>query len=1072
MTRKYDNYVSYHTHSDYSLLDSTTDFKMYIQKAVELGQKAICFTEHGNTRGWVAKKLACDAAGIKYLHGIEMYLTEELEPKVRDNYHTILIAKNYQGFLELNRLISMSTDDVHKYYVGRISFGEFTKISQNIIKISACLASPLNKIDILNPWYDKLARHYDYFEIQPHNCEDQVNYNRHLAALAQKYGKPLIAGTDAHNVNAYFGECRSLLCAAKHKTYGDEDNFDLTYKSREELERFFATQDAIPEDLWQSAIDNTVEMADSVEEFELDTSLKYPILYGTAEKDREMFIQNIKTRLEQKLEAGIIPREQEKAFRDDLNEELRVFTKLGMCGFMQSMSEITTWCHENGIVTGPGRGSVGGSRAAYVTDIIDLNPETWETVFSRFANASRREVGDIDIDVIEEDRPRIFNYIINRFGQKHTAFVPSAGTLKDRGCIDEIVRGLRHRWMTAHQDDPAVQEYERRAKEDKKNFKKVSPETAAMDPNPYKLSFADKIKVEYDHNSDACRKRYKEIFYYFDGMIDTRVSQSVHPAGIVISPITLDDNYGTFVKDGQVILQIDMEEIHEVSLVKYDLLALKTLKIIKDACWFAGIPYPKSYEIDWDDQCVWEDMLRSPVGIFQMEGDYSHKLLRDFEPHSIKDMSLVTACIRPSGASYRNELIAKRPHKNPSPMIDELLKDNFGFLVYQCDVLKFLQQICGLSGSESDNIRRAIGRKDRERLEASLPEILEGYCSKSDKPRDVAEQEAKEFLQILEDSASYMFGYNHSISYCLIGFLCAWLRYYHPHEFITAYLNNAANEDDIKAGTELAEVYGIKITAPRFGVSLSDYMFDREKQVISKGISSVKYMNKKAPMELYNIYHTYHPKTFMEVLRLVDANSSCDDRQISNLIRLDFFFEYGNIRELQRIYALYKYFKRGAAKTISKEKLKDGPLKDIIVSHSRDTNAKGVTLKRYTIEDMDGILEECESYVKSLNLPDADLKSKINDQLDLMGYVAIATNREEDRRKLYVMDTYNLKSGGQVWGVAINVRSIGTGKQTRLTVKRNLFDKKPFSKKSILYADQLYKNQKGYWYLNWYEVIA
>jgi DNA polymerase-3 subunit alpha len=603
------------------LLDSTTDFNLYIQKAVELGQKAICFTEHGNTRGWVAKKMACDAAGIKYLHGIEMYLTESLEPKVRDNYHTILIAKNRQGFLELNRLISMSTDDAHKYYVGRISFEEFLKISQNIIKITACLASPLNKIPISNQWYEKLAQHYDYFEIQPHNCEDQINYNRHLAALAQKYGKPLIAGTDAHNVNAYYGECRILLCAAKHKTYGDEDDFDLTYKSREELEHAFAVQDAIPEDLWQSAIDNTVEMAESVEEFELDTSLKYPILYGTPENDREKFIENVETSLKSKVVDGIIPKEQEQAFKDALDEEIRVFSKLGMCGFMQSMSEITTWCHENGIVTGPARGSVGGSRAAYVTDVIDLNPEKWGTVFSRFANEDRVEVGDIDVDVLEEDRPRIFEYIINRFGQRYTAFVPSAGTLKDRGCIDEIVRGLRHRWMTAHEDDPAVIEYERRAKEDKKAFKRISPETAAMDPNPYKLSVADEIKKEFERDPEACKKKYDEIFYYFDGMLDTRVSQSVHPAGIVISPVTLDDNYGTFIKDDQVILQIDMEEIHEVSLVKYDLLALKTLKILRDACEYAGIPYPKTHEVDWDDQAVWEDMLRSPVGIFQMEGE-------------------------------------------------------------------------------------------------------------------------------------------------------------------------------------------------------------------------------------------------------------------------------------------------------------------------------------------------------------------------------------------------------------------------------------------------------------------
>lgn len=312
--------------------------------------------------------------------------------------------------------------------------------------------------------------------------------------------------------------------------------------------------------------------------------------------------------------------------------------------------------------------------------------------------------------------------------------------------------------MTAHEDDPAVIEYERRAKEDKKAYKKISPETAAMDPNPYKLSVADAIKVEYERDPEACKKKYDEIFYYFDGMVDTRVSQSVHPAGIVISPVTLDDNYGTFIKDDQVILQIDMEEIHEVSLVKYDLLALKTLKIIRDACDYAGIPYPKSYEVNWDDQDVWQDMLKSPVGVFQMEGDYSHKLLREFEPHSIKDMSLVTACIRPSGASYRTDLIARRPHRNPSKMIDDLLKDNLGFMVYQCDVLKFLQEICGLPGSYADTVRRGVARKKREIVDEALPIILDGYCSKSDKPREVAEQEAKEFLQIIEDSASYMFG--------------------------------------------------------------------------------------------------------------------------------------------------------------------------------------------------------------------------------------------------------------------------------------------------------------------------
>lgn len=1042
-----DNYVAYHVHSDYSLLDSTTDFNLYIEKAKQLGQKAICFTEHGNTRGWVAKKMACDAAGIKYLHGVEIYLTESLQEKVRDNYHTILIAKNRQGFLELNKLLSMSTDEDHKYYVGRLSFDEFLNISPNIIKTSACLASPLNKLDVSHPYYERLVKKYDYLEIQPHDCDDQIVYNRHLAALSQKYGIPLIAATDTHSTNQYYAECRSLLAYAKSKHYDTEDDFDLTYKSRGELEEAFRKQDSIPEEVWQAAIDNTVLMANQVEEFELDTSLKYPILYGSAEEDRERFTQNINERLETKLEKGIIPREQEQAFRDAIGEELRVFTKLGMCGFMQSMSEILTWCHENGIVTGPGRGSVTGSRAAYVTDITDVNSETWHTVFSRFCNEGRIEVGDIDTDVIEDDRPKIFNYIIERFGRRKTAFVPSCGTLKDLATIEEIVRGFRRKWAKQH------------------------PESDKSE-NPYQVSLAAKIKADYGKNAEACKQKYKEFFYYFDGFLNTRISQSVHPAGIVISPVTLDDNYGVFHhKDGGVVLQIDMEEIHEVSLVKYDMLVLNTLQIIRDACKLANIPYPKSHEIDWNDQKVWKDMMVSNIGIFQMESPFAGKMLKDFNTKSIFDMSLVTACIRPGGASYREELIARTPHKNPSPLIDELLKDQYGRLVYQEDIIKFLQEVCGLSGGEADTVRRHIARKHEDELEAALPKILEGYCQKSDKPRAVAEEEAKEFIQVIKDSSRYMFNYNHSISYCLIGFLCAWLRCYHPYEFVTSYLNNPAKDEDIRNGTKLAQIYGLKITPPMFGASSDQYMFDPDRKIVSKGISSVKYLNKVVPQQLYAMYHQKKPESFMETLLRIRSETSCNERQLLNLIRIGFFSEYGNIRELQRIYDIFKFFNDGTAKSIKKTKLKDGPMCEIVKRHATDIGVKGNELKSYTITDMPGLLEECERNVLSLGIEEADVKSRIKDQLELMGYIDITTNDPQDRRKLLVLETFELGGPNGVWGVATTVRSIGTGNEARLTVRKSIFDKKPFAQYNILFGAGLYKNKKGYWYLNDYKVL-
>lgn len=776
------NYTVYHLHTELSLLDSCTNFKQYVDRAVELGQKAIAFTEHGNIYQWVAKKMYCDKQGIKYLHGVECYLTEKHvhhnpatgeDFKVRDNFHTILIAKNYAGVLELNKLVSLSTTASHTYYKPRISFDEFLNISNNIIKISACLASPLNKLPISHNMYRRLAKHYDYFEIQPHDFEEQKQFNLHLAQMALELGKPLIAGTDTHSIDKYKAECRSILLAAKHIEYSDEDTFDLTYKTYDELVEMFRKQDILPESVYLEAIENTNRMADSVEPFDLDLSFKYPKLYGA--KDTEVFLQRIDDGLNEKINSGAIKPDQVDNFHSAISEECRVFEKIDMSGFMLFMSELVTWCKSNGIPVGFNRGSCGGSRVAYVTDITDLNPEEWHTVFSRFCNEDRKEIGDIDIDVSPSDRDKVYEYIINRFGQDKTGFILAVGTIKSKGCIDEICRALGVRWNKEHQHDlkelkdtlKALKENKEQSKEQQELIKKYTKDLERLKAenekifakNPWTGKINTTIKSEFETDPDGARKRYPDVFYYYDGLLDTAISQSMHPAGIVASPITLEDHYGTFVdSEGHTILQIDMECVHEVSLVKYDILGLKNIEIIKDSYDLIGKPYPKSHEINWNDEAVWKDMLRSPIGVFQFEGDFAHSMLRQYVPHSIFDMSLITAALRPSGASYRDDLMQHKPHKNPSPIIDELLKDNNGYLIYQEDVIKFLQQICGFSGSEADNTRRAIGRKDEERLKKALPQILEGYCEKSPQPRDVAEQEAKEFLQIIEDASSYMFG--------------------------------------------------------------------------------------------------------------------------------------------------------------------------------------------------------------------------------------------------------------------------------------------------------------------------
>lgn len=1042
------NYVAYHVHSDLSLLDSVTDYKDYVDYAVELGQKAIAFSEHGKPLNWVSKKMYCDKMGIKYLHAVEIYVTEQLEPKVRDNMHCVLIARNFDGVLELNKAVSKSCDKEHFYYKNRLSIDEICALSKNIITTSACLASPLNKLDISNPKYRQFLNRMDYLEIQPHDCDDQKQFNILLAQLSQQYNKPLIAGIDAHSLNEYKAECRKIILTRKHLSYGDEDNFDLTYKTYDQLVEAFRKQDAIPEHLWMQAIENTNVMADSIEDFDLDTSFKYPILYGSAETDARKYRDLVAQKLEEKLANGVIPPEQEKGFREALSEELDVFEKIQMSGFMLSMSELITWCHDNGIPTGFARGSVAGSRAAYVTDIIDVNPERWNTVFSRFANSDRVETGDIDTDVIETDRPKIFEHVVGKFGEEKTARVASYGTNQALGTIDDIGGALRIRW----------------------NLANGLKENESTSENPYSLDKIDKIKKQYSADPEYIKSLYHDIFYYFDGIVGTKVSQSVHPAGVVISPITLDDNYGVFEKDGMSCLMLDMEDAHAVGLVKYDFLVLSNIKIIKDACDYAGIPYPKSHEINWGDQAVWKDMLKSQTSIFQFESSYSAQLLKQFKPKSIEEMSLVTASIRPSGASYRDELMARKVHKNPSKLIDDLLKKNLGYMIYQCDQIKFLQQVCGLSGSEADTIRRAIGKKDKATIDKALPRILEGYCNKSDSPRDVAEQEAKEFLRVLEDSASYSFGYNHSISYCMIGYLCAYLRYYYPHEFITSYLNNAANQEDLDNGAELAKIYGIQVMPPKFGVSRGDYFYDKERNVIAKGLSSIKYFNKKVSDELYELSQSKKFERFTDLLFAL-KDTSIDARQLDILIKIDFFSEFGNILELTKIVGMFRQLKEGEIKKLKREGLSE-TIEDIVRPYGTYLNKDGKELKSYTITDPVGLIRAFEDHIMSLGVQDISIKTKIANQIEVLGTSGISTGKKEDRRKLYIEKLFPVVTNGILWCYRIDTMSVGTGKRSRLTLRTNRYNRTPVREGEIIYCDECFKNNRGYWELSNYHKVS
>lgn len=436
-------------------------------------------------------------------------------------------------------------------------------------------------------------------------------------------------------------------------------------------------------------------------------------------------------------------------------------------------------------------------------------------------------------------------------------------------------------------------------------------------------------------------------------------------------------------------------------------------------------------------------------------------------------MSLVTACIRPSGASYRNDLIAHKRKHNPSPIIDELLKDNLGYLIYQDDIIKFLQQVCGLPGSTADSVRRGIAKKNMDILEKYMPIILDGYCSHSDKPREQAEEEAKDFLKVIEDASSYMFNYSHSVAYCLMGYLCAYYRYYYPLEFITAFLNDAANDADIQNGTKLAKQKGIRITPPKFGISKGDYFFDKERNTIAKGLGSVKYLGQKVADELYETAHTYPHDTFTDVLLSIDQYTSLDSRQLDILIKIDFFSDFGNQRELMRVRDFFDMFKGGQAKQIKRERIDGTELEPIVRRHASWTTKSGSEAKSYTLTDPPAILREIEGLVLSAGIEDMPLLTKVRNFNDIMGYSGYVTGDEADRKKLYVRDVYPVrrKRDGVVFAYNVLTQSIGSGKESAMTVFKSRYEQEPIKKGDLIICKNWERDGK-YFRLRDYEHIV
>lgn len=382
------NYFCYHIHSDLSNgvtnVDSVTKFGQYVERAKECGMTTFGFSEHGSVFEWYHKKEAIEEAGMKYVHAIECYLTSTLDEKIRDNMHCVLLARNFEGFKELNRMVSKSfnRNDNHFYYVPRISFDELFNASDNIIVTSACVGGVLGKGDEETQarFVDFLSNNKDrcFFEIGHHIDPKQVAYNKKLYELSKSTGIRLIAGTDTHALNAEHERGRSILQKSKGIHFDGEDMWDLKFKTYDELVRAYEIQNSLPSNVYMEAIDNTNVLADMIEPFSLDKGTKYPHIYKNPE---ETFYKKVK---EAEIAHPYALKNHSKEELDKvIDEEFEVYKATKSIDFMLLQTYLREWEKKNGIQCGYGRGSVSGSMIAYLLGITQMDSLKFHLNFFR-----------------------------------------------------------------------------------------------------------------------------------------------------------------------------------------------------------------------------------------------------------------------------------------------------------------------------------------------------------------------------------------------------------------------------------------------------------------------------------------------------------------------------------------------------------------------------------------------------------------------------------------------------------------------------------------------------------------
>jgi len=774
MTRPF---VHLHVHTEYSLLDGAIRCGDLARRAAEYGMPAVAMTDHGVLYGVVEFYEKCRQAGVKPILGCEVYVDPEghtRRDKGSRNNHLILLAENDAGYANLVKLVSIANTDGF-YYKPRVDHDLLARYAQGLIASSACLGGEIPALLLEGNeegarqracFYRELfgAQNF-YLELQHNAIPEQARVNKALIRMSRETGIPLVATNDAHYLNAEDASWHEiLLCVQTKSSMSDPKRYrfgaaDFYFRSPEEMDRLFGAE--VPE-----ALDATVAIAERCHVKLVFGEYRLPHFAVPPGETLESYLERLSRQGLAERVGEVAPPE----YVERLEYELGVINRMGFAGYFLIVSDFINAAKAKGIPVGPGRGSAAGSLVAYSLRITELDPIRHKLLFERFLNPERISMPDIDTDLSDKRRNEVLEYVVQKYGRENVSQIITFGRMMSKGAVRDVARSL----------DMPYAEADRLAKLIPEGVKSLQ-EAQEKSPDLQALVQAD-----------PSARRVLEIASHIEGLAR---HSSQHAAGVVIAPCPVSDIVPVCrIGDNQVVTQFAMEPVEKLGLVKMDFLGLRTLSLIEDTLANIGgngKTVPNLETLPLDDEKTYTLLQQADtLGVFQLESGGMRQLLRRMVPDAFEDLVAVLALYRPgpleSGMvdQYVECKHQRREVEYPHPQLRDVLRETYGVILYQEQVMQIAAVLAGFSLGEADLLRRAMGKKKEEVMREQRGKFVAGCLRNA-----VDEKVAGEIFDIIQKFAGYGFNKSHSAAYALISYQTAYLKAHYREEFLAAVLS-------------------------------------------------------------------------------------------------------------------------------------------------------------------------------------------------------------------------------------------------------------------------------------------